>query len=295
MVATKRAAWLTKTDGSGKLLLDDPDSGYLCVELDLGYPEVREDKDLRPDVHGTIDLTRLFGARVVTARLVAWGEDMTQDDIADLFAPFMDVTGRYQLHVTKDSANGAERVLTLRPSAWVSPMGVPVTRELHLAWIAPDPVMHDGTVHTAIVYPGSTGGGRVYPLAFNRVYPAGGQTTAKATNNGDVTAYPLLRIYGPASNINLLEVLDASGVVSRINFVATYSIPAGSYVEIDTLARTVLLNGDTSQSVYGQLAYDPAGRWPTLPPKQSTTWSMAATGISNATQLQVVWQDAYLL
>jgi hypothetical protein len=295
MVATKRAAWLTRTDGSAKLLLDDPDSGYVCVELDLGYPEVREDRDLRPDAHGTIDVTRLFGARVVTARLVAWGEGKTQDDIADLFAPFMDVTGRYQLHVTKDSANGAERVLTMRPSAWASPMGVPITRELHLAWVCPDPVMHDGTSHTVIVYPGSTGGGRVYPLTFNRTYPAGGQTTARATNNGDTTAYPLLRIYGPATAIALVQTIDGVGQLNRITFVPAYAIAAGHYVVIDTAARTVLLDGDPTQSVYGQLQWDGIGAWPFLPSKVATTFTLAATGISAATQLQVVWQDAYLL
>ena len=76
-------------------------------------------------------------------------------------------------------------------------------------------------------------------------------------------------------------------------FKSTYIIPGGSWVDVDCKARTALLNGTTS--VYDQLQYGPSTAWPSLPGGVQTVWSLNGTNISGITQLQIIWQDGYLL
>ena len=64
-----RYAWLTL--GNQSVYLEDPDLGYFCTSLDLGFPTVRAVVNNRPDQHGIDDWTALWGERAVTASITA--------------------------------------------------------------------------------------------------------------------------------------------------------------------------------------------------------------------------------
>jgi len=266
--------------------------GFRVSEVDLGYPEIREDMDLRPAGHGTIDFTRLFGARAVTingflisspagSRQAAW----------HVLAPFLDPGARVTLTYAID-ADVSPRTMTVRAAQVAGPIDDPYMSDLSMGFKAADPLAYDATVQLGVVYPGSAPG-RAYNWTPNRAYPAGGATIATLTSHGDFPVYPLLRLYGPATGPTVTETLP--GVPARqIAFQAGFVISAGTWVEVDCRARTVLLNGDRTNSVYGNLAPSSAG-WPVLPPGVATNWAYQATGLGTGSQLQVSWSDAFLI
>ena len=147
--------------------------------------------------------------------------------------------------------------------------------------------------------PYATSAGRAYNLTFNRVYPSTGVTVVTTYNRGDVVAFPLLRLYGPASGISIQFTVQPPGAGSTawmLYFLAGFSINAGDRLEIDSKNRTMYLNGDPTQNRYSQVDFGRStGGWPYIPAGGSTIWYLNAGTYSTTTQLQVNWSDAYLL
>jgi hypothetical protein len=95
------------------------------------------------------------------------------------------------------------------------------------------------------------------------------------------------------TNISLAWTPFPPNVAQAFQFVPSYLISAGNYVQVDCRARTAYLNGDPTNNVYAQLAA--FNVWPYLPAGGSTSWALSATGYSSATQVQITWADAYLV
>lgn len=300
MTTCVRSAWLTL--GTRTLPLEDSSSGYFCESLDIGYPAVREVTDNRPDQDGAIDRTQFMGPRVVTAAVHAVeGAGARIDAVASAFAPFMVPSARPVLHYILDRPGLAERTLTLRPAAYGWPVAGPTERAIALQWVAPDPIVRDPNVETQTAWAGAAaGGGRLYPLRFNRTYPPGGATTtADLFTAGDVAARPLLRVYGPITRARVTFARISDGVqVGLVPFVAGYQIAQGAFVEVDTAAHTAYLNGDRSLSVLSSLDWLSL-RWPLVPIEPDGA-HMALAGdpsglvTTGITQVQATWQDGYL-
>jgi len=290
-----RQAWLTL--GSLTMPLENPAGGWFCASLDLGFPDVREVIQNRPDTDGTIDRTALMGARVISAEIHAVaGAGARIDDVADNFAPFMVPSARPVLHYILDRAGAAERTLTVRAMGYQWAVAGTAERQIMLQWKAADPIARDPTVQTATAYAGTAAGnGRTYPLVYNRTYPTGGgsPTTATISSAGDLPVRPLLRIYGPVTG-PAVTFTPTAGPVSKVAFVPSYRLDQGHYVQVDTVSKTALLDGIAGQSALAWLDwYNTA--WPILPTLPATT-TMAMTGSSTSgvTQAQATWQDGYL-
>jgi hypothetical protein len=285
---------LSIPNGPSLDLLSDQ-QGFRVGTLDLGYPDVRDDADLRPDQHGTIDYTRLFGARAVTiagflvpspagSRQLAW----------HALAPFLDPGARVTLTYRVD-ADAVVKTMTLRPAQASATFDNPTVSPAQVGFKAADPLAYDANVQTAITWITAPGGaGRAYPLTFNRVYPPGGTAATYATNHGELTAYPLLRIYGPVGGPSVAEIIGANPAI-QLSFPSSFIVNAGDRVDIDCRRRTALLNGNPAQNVFGSLVFNQAGVWPSLPPGVLTNWTMGGSGYSNQTQTVITWADAYLL
>jgi hypothetical protein len=291
-----RRAWLV-LEGRPTQPLEDEAATYSCTTLDLGYPEVREVVNNRPDVDGTDDRTRLFGSRAISADIHAQAGVLTCDEIADLFAPYMVASARPELHYVLDRPGQPERMVTVRAAGFTAPISGKATWEIHLAFVAPDPVMRDPTERSAIARVGSDDpGGRGYPLTFPRYYSAGGggPTTGEIMSPGDVPVRPLLRIYGPVTDpvVKLAPTLQQPPVEYRVAFVAGFRIASGAWVDVDTDRRTVM--DSTGASLMAQLDWA-ATTWPVLPDLPAVTYltvtGTSATGIS---QVLALWQDGYL-
>jgi hypothetical protein len=303
----QRVAWLTLGDGTAPLYLDDWVAGYVCTELDLGWPEVRTVVNNRPDQHGTDDRTKLWGARVITAKLEAWpGGTLTVDQVAELFGPYLDPGSRPQLHYLT-SAND-ERILTLRPNAFSAPMGTSVVRKFQLSWVAPDPLVYAGALRSGTTIPTIPGlAGRTYDLTFNRTYPAGGQSSqpVTVTNNGDQAAWPTITIWGPVTtpSVTIDYWGDPGGTTNLgkllVPFVTGYRIDLPHYVVIDTRARAAWLDGDPLQSVVSSIDQTNA-LWLPIPPVGANhafgSFSMTGTSMqASRTHADVAWREAFLL
>ena len=192
--------------------------GYFCTLLDLGYPTVREVVDNRPDADGVYDRTQFFGSRVISANITA------QSPAAEL-----DRRGGGQLR----PVHGAERAPrpALRPRApgrgrahhhaaggrLLLAHRRRRKRDIQLQWVAADPVAREASDKTATAWAGaSEGGGRTYPLTFNRTYPGGGGAAANGliVTHGDVAVSPYLRIYGPITGAAVAFVTPAARAIA---------------------------------------------------------------------------------
>jgi hypothetical protein len=298
MATCVRSAWLDLTgDGTITVPLESPAGGWFCQSLDLGYPVVREVVANRPDQDGVDDRTQYMGSRVVTADITALaGAGAQIDAVAAQFARFMQPSARPVLHYILDRPGAAERTLVLRGSGYTWPIAGPSQRDIQLQFVAADPVSRSPTMQTATAYAGAPGGGRVYPLTFNRTYPAGGSsaTTATITSGGDVAIRPTLRIYGPitAPEVNLFPF--PAGPAFVVMFLGSFHIDAGHFVDIDTAHKTAWTDGDPTQSVLASIDWINS-RWYPLPVSPGYT-QMTLTGgnTSGVTQVVASWQDGYL-
>jgi hypothetical protein len=288
-------AWLVL--GALTMQLEDEAGGWFMTELDLGYPEVREVVNNRPDANGIYDRTQFFGSRPVSASVTAvkWVGAVI-DDVAARFAPFMVPAARPVLHYVLDRPGLPERVLTLRAANYGFVIDNPDSREIHLQWVAADPVVRDPAGHTATAFAGSSAGsGRRYNLAFNRVYPSGGggPSTATLYSPGDITVSPLLRIFGPVT----APVVSFSGGNGAFAMLPTLTVSGGHFVEVDTATKTAWLDGDRAQNLLSYVDWATIyaqGGWPRIPPKTNVTMTMTGQSTSGSTQAQALWNDGYL-
>ena len=288
-----RRAWLTL--GSLTMPLEDEAAGYYCTELNLGYPEIREVVNNRPDADGIDDRTALWGSRVVSANITA--TEPPVDAVAASFAPFMSPRVRPVLTYVLDRPGAQPMSLTVRASGYAWPISGSKHREIQLQWVAADPIARDPVTRSATAWAG-TGAvlGRVYNLVPSRAYPAGAGLPSSGTiiGQGNVPVQPYLRIFGPITDPRV--TFDTVGPpVAHSEVGMAYRIDAGHFVGIDTRAHTARLDDDPSASVLSELDW-PRLIWPMLPnAPDSTSMALTGTGTTSSSQVVASWQDGYLI
>jgi hypothetical protein len=289
-----RRAWLTLDTLS--VPLESVDGGWFCTSLDLGYPEVRDVVNNRPDQNGVDDRTRYWGARAVTAELVTdvgWGAQI--DQVAAQWAPFMVPSARPVLHYVLDRPGTAERTLTLRAAAYDWKIEGDRSRTIQLQWVAADPIVRDPVTRTATAWAGAAlASGRTYDLTFPRTYPAGGgiPTTSIIHGYGDVPIQPLLRIYGPITGPKV-TIHVPGGATYVVGFLSTFAVGTGAWVDVNTANKTALYQSDPNQNVITSLDWSTL-TWPVLPPGVDNTMTLSGGATSDISQVQAIWQDGYL-
>lgn len=294
-----RRAWLVM--GTRSLELEDLEAGYACTELNLGYPEVREVTNNRPDADGTDDRTALMGSRAVSVNVqTVAGGSLKPDEIATLFAPYMVPAARPELHYVLDRAGEPERMAVLRAAEYAWPVTGSRTREIHLSWIAPDPIMRDPSTRTSSSHSGSTTiPGRTYNFRPSRIYPPGGgaATTGTIESPGDVPVRPLFRIFGPITDPRLeLQVMDPTEPLAdyEIAFVPGTIIDPGHWIDIDADRKLVLRDGDPLDSAMAEVDWQ-TSTWPAIPPSPAVTYfNLYGDSTSGVSQVEAIWTDGYL-
>lgn len=290
-----RTAWLKL--GNLVQVLEDESAGYVCTSLDLGSPEVRAVVSNRPDHHGIDDRTRYYGARPITADIVAVAPDARIDEVAASFAPFMIPSNRPELHYVLDREDNPERVIVVRASDYGWPIAGAEKRAIHLAFVASDPIAYDPTLHSAASWAGTgSDAGRIYDLTFPRTYPVGSipPISGQVRTDGDVAVRPTILIYGPVVAPEV-DFRDESGGVQRFALKASATVDAGTWIEVNTDARTVLVNGDPGRNVIALVDWGRPSVWPIVEPGITYTFTMTAAGGTNqVSQAVAQWQDGYL-
>ena len=297
-----RAAWLTLDNMS--VPLEDDANGYVCAELDIGWPDIREVINNRPDFHGVDDRTRLFGARLVSARIVAgpWGA-RSMDENVRLFGPFLQPSARPVLHYTTEtpSDDWSERTLVLRAATFSAPISGAEIREMHCAWVAADPIIRGAETRDAIARPYSTlAGGRSYPLTFDREYATGGAggQLAFIVSPGESDVFVNVRLFGPIQAPYLYFTTDATPYTAQRNwqvrFKSTYRLDTLRFADIDTANHTLV--DDLGNRLEGQIDWSQTS-WSSLPGNnQSSRMQVFGLGGStnHNTQALVTWTDGYV-
>jgi hypothetical protein len=267
-----RQAWLTL--GSLSVPLQDESAGYFCTTLDLGYPSPREVTTNRPDQDGVTDRTKYLGSRLVSANITALrGAGARIDLVATIFAPFMLPSARPVLHYVLDRPGLPERTLTLRAAQFTYPISGPWQRDIHLQWVAADPIARDPVLKTAAAITLSPG---------------------SILTAGDVPIRPLFRITGPLTAAAILLTLSNPPYTSwLLAFQSSFTIAAGHFIEIDTDARTVFLDGDSAKPRLASIDWT-VSSWQWIEPSAPTQMSLTGTGDSGTTRVDAFWQDGYL-
>lgn len=163
---------------------------------------------------------------------------------------------------------------------------------LDMEFLAHDPTWYaDEESTTELPLGWLTGGGFAAPVEAP-IFVQDGTVAADrpgwVTNGGDADAWPVLRIFGPCSNVTITHV--ASG---RFLALPTLNLDAGRWVEIDTRPgyRTVTWDNGGNASTY----LSPGSRIDlfALPPGMSEMrWT--AFDSTNSARLRVTWRDAYI-
>lgn len=266
--------------GLAPLLLDDS-NGIRVLELDRGFPEVRDVADERTDADGDDDQTEHHGSAAVTLRLLirrAVVGGMTVQQAVDRLGAFCHPRMRPYLYHWADGE--PERRIRLRASQQSRPQVSGVYREVQAVWRAPDGVEEAAAETIAVIAAAAdVEEGRLYNLIFNRVYPVSAPVgTVTVVNDGNVAANPILRLYGPCTDPRIENQTTGQALVF-----AGLVVAAGDYVELDVLERTVRLNGLVDQSRYTLLDFAVSQWWQLQPgPNAVRYFPVAFTAPSQA-------------
>jgi len=112
-------------------------------------------------------------------------------------------------------------------------------------------------------------------------------TSTTITISGGTSAWPIFYIYGQCTD-PVIRNLDTGQVYAFYGL----SIPAGSYVEINTKLRTVYLNSDVNQNYYQFMSFAESAWWPLL---RGTNYISFGTSSQSATcKLLIRYRELFI-
>lgn len=236
-------------DTLGELeLLADP---FVLVGFQIGSPARRTVMRSRALANGAFDDTRFTGPRAVTVALRlnearCGGADM--QTLFDRILPYTEPWRRPRLRWTLPHS-AAERELVVRGEDAPTVIDGPRHPVLAVSFVASGAVTSPDEV-CMLINPGTdTEQGRTYNLTFNRTYPASQAIGNRLVNQaGNTDAHWTASIFGAVTN----PYLRINGVEVNFNQNGGLDLAAGSSVVIDTLARTIYLDGDPASSRYSR-------------------------------------------
>jgi hypothetical protein len=211
--------------------LDHSSTNKIWIDsFDLGMPAVREDMSDRPRSQGADDFTTYYGARAINLGGVLFSKDLEeQATLLDNLKAHFSLFGSAQRElVIQRLGRVYKEFMYVRVADFSAPIETPGNM---VAWsstlVAGDP--------------------RMYQRGTPDPHTVSFKSTKNILNNGTgINAPVVIRIVGPAE-IGC-GVKNTSLVVER-DFELARAIKKGSVVEIDTLQRTVTLNGTRNMAM----------------------------------------------
>lgn len=283
---------LTGPDGSQAVFNDPTSPNYVgALEEVTGFesPEVRESSDNLVQMDGGIHGDFFYGRRPITMSGKVFNmADVTERNqrLSNLIKATNAMRDDATLMWTPD---GGEQVyLKLRRQQPLRVSGGWV-KDFQLSMVAADPRIYSTTLYSTTVSASTAAGAGGFP--FNMSFPINfgaasvtGQILAE--NRGNAQTYPLLTVTGPGTNPSIYNATTGQ-TISII-----YTLSAGESLVIDTLNRTVLLNGVAANNKYGALDF------------LNTSWWGMASGVNDirlifysyaaGASLRVDWRDAWV-
>lgn len=280
-------------------LNDTDDTGFLIAEVDLGYATPRAVTTDLPGQDGQWDDTSYFSTRTVqlTGAVVPTAAGRSRTKAKDKLAPFLAPNARPTLLYALDTDVDI-RTLGLRVSQWSNPIDHPGNAtQFSVQWVCPDPLSYGKSTNQVDVplAAGSTLGFSFpfsFPLSFGGTGGPSGVTAI--LNEGTYGAWPVLRFVGPCTDPSLVWVDPTTGqpMGTQVVIAGGLVIPDGEYLEVDTKAKTALLNGDPSASRYNFVDFASTSWGPLLPGPNELRFSAASS--SEEAVCSVLWRDTFL-
>lgn len=240
-----------EADGLDPFDLDDA-NGFDVASVDLGFPSIRATTAPRALADGEDDRTTYYGARaVVLSGTVVPSSTLTRQEVLDRLRAFLNPRLRPILYFTLEST-GAERRIILRGDASSAPIERPGSAKVTVGWKGPLGIQEAAaeTLETALATP-ALEPGRSYPRTYMLTYPDSSPIGSVVVSNaGNVAAYPVLELYGPATDPRV-ENITGGG---RLEFTGL-TLGIGDFLEIDVRERTILFNGLDGASRYAFLDF----------------------------------------
>ena len=279
-------------DGLESLVIDDA-AGLYVSAIDLGNAVTRAVVQDAVDADGTDDSTTYAGARNVTLQLSIF-PDVNAETLWTLRQRLRSFTSprlRPVLFI-QQSEDAPEQRIVLRRSDYTDVLAASNSdwARITVQWVAPSGIIESAVVHPVQVFAATgDGAGRTYDLTYPRTYPPSAALgTATIVNSGNADAYPLLRIYGPLTEPEITSYTQDKSLVF-----AGITLVADEFLEIDTRAKTIYLNGDPSANRYSFLVF-PESRWFTLSPGTNQIRFHPATFAEAVSRVEFTFRDAWL-
>ncbi|MEV6798546.1 hypothetical protein AB0M91_09380 [Micromonospora rifamycinica] len=155
---------------------------------------------------------------------------------------------------------------------------------VNAAFVALDPAIYSGSEHSVTLGLPSTVGGLTLPTTAPLTIGAT-VTSGRATivNAGTQASGLRLRVDGPVAEPRVSALV--AGVATTLRLWLTLGV--GQWLDIDTAARTVYLNGTASRR--GQAS----GGWPILPAGTPVEIAFDAAAYDPTALLTATWRDAW--
>jgi hypothetical protein len=262
----------------------------------LGIAAPRTSQRVRPSAHGGISETRYEDGKLIVLN----GEVMSNVGIEDVdtefhavCAPMLDTLdyGPALLKWTEGTSGlNLQRYVTLNSSVEPEQADNAAIINYQCQLFAEDPRAYSQTLTTVT---GSSlsvaGGGQTFAVPtggerYNVLYTPSAGGSATCTNAGNRATPAVIRIYGYCVNPQVLNVTTGERIV--ING----TVAAGDYLELDTYAHTVKVNGDTSRL---QLLDSATTTWFDLARNATTTLRLLAGTFDTVARPDVLFRHAY--
>jgi hypothetical protein len=281
---------LTGPDGSRAVFNDQTDADYVGALTDAtGFdsPEVRESADNLVGMDGGIHGSFYYGRRPVTLSGTVYNvatDAVRNTRLTKLQQASNAVRGDATLSWTP--GGGVAQQIKVRRQQPLRISGGWV-KDFQLSLVAADPRIYSAVLHTQSVAASGTPtpSGRGYAKAYPVVY-GGGSILGQmfVVNSGSALSYPILTFTGPGSNPSALNLTTGE----RISLI--YTLGAGDTLTVDTLNRTVVLNGTASR--YSAIDFTNTAWWGLVPGSNDVrlSWGAYTAGAS----LTVQYRDAWL-
>lgn len=256
------------------MTLTEPDLGtillrhrpFTVVSFQIGSRQTRQVRRGKALADGETDDTAYAGGRAVTLGLRISGttcdDGETMQDKLDELLPFLAPRRRPVLTWSIPGATGDARSIVVRGDSAPIVVSQPKHIAVVASFVAADGEITSGDLLSTTLLAGTTGAeaGRTYPLTYPRTYSASAPIGSKIVNNpGNERAHWKALIYGGCTN----PEIRVNGIDVKFNAGGGLVLTAPSYVEIDTKARTILLNSDPANPRYN-LTNFPSWWWDDL-------------------------------
>lgn len=253
----------------------------------LETPSIRVGDVPRAQAHGVIAGLDWMNSLAISFDILVLGSSRTDAEVklAALLAAFAPEQSNVALDV-RISGSPSEYRLYGRPRGVQTALGrgfLSGTIRARAEFLATDPRKYSTTEQTASTGLATSSGGLTFPASAPFVFGSGGSgSTMSCPNDGTFAAPWVATFAGPLVAPTLTHVDSGKALI-----LSGANIAAGETLIVDSLARTILLNGTASR--YSWLAA--TSQWFDLSPG---TNSVNLTGASGSGTVSLAWRSAWV-